>query len=89
MKHKSRTDGLVYSTGAVLPDKTEDDNPQDRGSKETCRAVVRIERKGRSGKTVTVVEMRGIDSLRVKELAGQLKNHCGSGGTVKGNVRSG
>ncbi len=44
---------------------------------------VRRESKGRGGKTVTVVTgLPGSDEA-LKELAGALKRHCGTGGTVK------
>jgi translation initiation factor 1 len=45
--------------------------------------VVRVwrDRKRRRGKTVTVVA--GVEPARREELAGTLKRHCGSGGTVQ------
>lgn len=44
-------------------------------------AVLRIEKKGRGGKTVTVID--GLPKINVflKDLTKQLKNACGSGGT--------
>jgi translation initiation factor 1 len=50
------------------------------GGKITAR--LRIEKAGRGGKTVTVVD--GLPKNRdfLKELAGELKKACGSGGTV-------
>ena len=47
--------------------------------------VVRVfrEKGGRGGKTVTVV--RGLDG-DLAGLAGDLKRHCGSGGSVKGDA---
>ncbi len=44
---------------------------------------VRRESKGRGGKTVTVVSGIPLDDAALKELAGELKRRCGSGGTVK------
>jgi len=45
--------------------------------------VVRVarEKSGRRGKTVTTV--RGLPSTALAEAAGDLKRHCGTGGTVK------
>jgi protein-tyrosine phosphatase len=49
------------------------------------KAVVRVgrETKGRRGKGVTVVSDLPLDESGVRELAARLKQHCGSGGTVK------
>jgi translation initiation factor 1 len=48
---------------------------------------VRRETKGRGGKTVTVVTGIDGDELAVKNIAGELKKRCGTGGTVKdGNI---
>lgn len=41
------------------------------------------ERKGRGGKTVTVVRDLRLNPQDMKSLAAKLKNACGSGGTVK------
>jgi translation initiation factor 1 len=50
--------------------------------------VVRIRRetKGRGGKTVTVITGVPLDAQGVKDLAGELKRCCGSGGTVKDGI---
>lgn len=45
-------------------------------------ARLRIERAGRRGKTVTVVEGLPRNASFLKTLAGELKRACGSGGTV-------
>jgi translation initiation factor 1 len=47
---------------------------------------VRRETKGRGGKTVTVVTGAPGDETALKALAGELKRHCGSGGTVKEGI---
>ncbi len=50
--------------------------------------VVRIRResKGRGGKTVTVVTGIPLPVEALRELAGELKRRCGSGGTVKEGI---
>lgn len=50
--------------------------------------MVRIRRevKGRGGKTVTTISGLALDDVRLKELAGELKRNCGTGGSVKGGV---
>ena len=45
-------------------------------------ARLRIERAGRRGKTVTVVEGLPRNATFLKTVAGELKRACGSGGTV-------
>jgi translation initiation factor 1 len=47
---------------------------------------VRRETRGRGGKTVTVVTGIPLPDDRLKELAGELKRRCGSGGTLKDGV---
>lgn len=48
-------------------------------------ARLRIERAGRRGKTVTVVYGLPRNPAFLKELAGELKKACGSGGTATGD----
>ena len=47
---------------------------------------LRIERKGRGGKSVTLVEGLPADEALLKNLAKELKRVCGSGGSVKDGV---
>lgn len=44
---------------------------------------IQRERKGRKGKTVTVISGFSCPEAELKQLASQLKNRCGSGGSVK------
>lgn len=46
-------------------------------------AEIRREKKGRGGKTVTVVRGLQLKPADLKDLARQLKQACGTGGTVK------
>ncbi len=50
--------------------------------------IVRIQRetKGRKGKGVTLITGLGLDSVELKALAKELKQRCGTGGTIKDNV---
>jgi len=52
----------------------------------TGPARVRLERQGRGGKVVSVVENLPGHPARIEEIARTLKTRCGSGGTVKGRV---
>jgi translation initiation factor 1 len=45
-------------------------------------AKLRIEKKGRSGKTVTVVDGLPRNSAFLKDLSNELKRACGTGGSV-------
>lgn len=44
-------------------------------------AVLRIEKSGRAGKTVTVIDQLPKSELFLKDLTTKLKKKCGSGGT--------
>jgi translation initiation factor 1 len=44
-------------------------------------AVLRIEKQGRGGKTVTVIDQLPKNELFLKDLTTKLKKKCGSGGT--------
>jgi translation initiation factor 1 len=47
------------------------------------KPLVSLQRKGRGGKTVTVIEGLGLAETEMKALAKKLKAHCGTGGAVK------
>lgn len=92
----SQRDGrLVYSTagGRVCPGCGW---PVDncRCSKNTATASVpnkivaklRMEKAGRGGKTVTVIYDLPNNAPFLKELCGELKRACGTGGAVSGNT---
>ncbi len=49
---------------------------------EKITARLRLERAGRRGKTVTVIEGLPRNPAFLKELAGELKRACGTGGAV-------
>ncbi len=48
------------------------------------RAVIRLERKGRNGKEVTLVEQLGLGEEAMVSWLGELKRSLGCGGTVEG-----
>lgn len=82
MKDSSR---LVYSTdgGRVKPDK-----PTPAASIPSSDSVIRLkkESKGRGGKGVTLITGLPLSETELKQLAKQLKQLCGTGGTVKDGV---
>jgi translation initiation factor 1 len=82
-RKKNRDVGLVYSTHSFEQD---EDEWEDTLPKEEQQLVVRREKKGRGGKTVTLIE--GFDGTDddLKDLGKKLKSHCGTGGSVKDGV---
>lgn len=91
MKKSKGQGGLVYSTevGRTCPDCRQaldactcaaSGNPLPSN---TVLKVMR-DRKGRAGKTVTVVQDVPLDALSIARLCQSLKNACGAGGTTRG-----
>ena len=60
-----------------------DQAPPDK-EKPPARAHLRMERKGRGGKTVTVVERLGLEPEALERWCSDLKGKLGTGGTVEG-----
>jgi len=91
MKKNRGQGGLVYSTemGRTCPDCRQ---PVDActchqtGDALPAGTIVQVsrERKGRAGKTVTVVQDIPLDPLSIAGLCKTLKNVCGTGGTTRG-----
>lgn len=95
MKRTNSPDGLVYSTdkgflAPVAEKKTPGAGRRDAGKTAAppSDGIVRISRetKGRKGAGVTLVRGLSLPPDQLKALAGQLKQRCGSGGTVKDGV---
>jgi translation initiation factor 1 len=74
---------IVFSTdkGRIKPEKKKPQAPKGDG-------IVRVgrETKGRKGKGMTVITGVPTHPEGLKELAKKLKQKCGTGGTVKGQV---
>jgi translation initiation factor 1 len=80
----SRDSRIVYSTGIGRIKAATPNAPRaPRGD-----GILRVRREtgGRGGKTVTAVHGVGASEGKLKELAGELKRLCGTGGTVKDGV---
>jgi translation initiation factor 1 len=83
---------LVYDSDAPLskPPRKEKARPEPRAASLNLPGdgVVRLlrDRKGRGGKTVTLVAGVGGTRTTLNALAGDLKRLCGTGGTVRGDV---
>ena len=87
---------LVYSTEEPIPrlprslrnDEKAEDNPDEKVLHTNVRssqqkATVRLDRKGRGGKSVTVIEGLQIPQKEREALLKRLKAKLGTGGTVK------
>ena len=84
MKLKSFSDLQQF-----LPDSTQPPQKKSREEHDGKEKPVRIvlDTKGRKGKTVTLVSGLQHNPETMKEIAKLLKEHCGTGGTVKdGNI---
>ncbi|MGR2660901.1 translation initiation factor Sui1 [Chromobacterium haemolyticum] len=92
MKSRNVSGGLVYSTehGRMCPQCGFAVAQCQCGKQEAPAGdgVVRVRRetKGRNGKAVTVIQGAPLNALELAQLGKQLKNACGSGGTVKDGV---
>ncbi len=60
--------------------------PERKRSESPARAVVRLERKGRGGKEVTVVEQLGLPAAALRDWLKGLKGTLGCGGAVEGDA---
>ncbi|ASP46974.1 translation initiation factor [Cognaticolwellia beringensis] len=81
-KQQNNDQSLVYSTadGRITQPKSVSVTPSDGYAK------VRRETKGRKGKGVVTITGLGLDNKALKELAKKLKQTCGTGGSVVGEV---
>jgi translation initiation factor 1 len=79
-----KKEGNVFSSlealRSQLPEGVRKPTPEPPGP---ARAVVRMERKGRRGKEVTVVEQLGLPSSELQRWCGELKKEMGCGGCVE------
>jgi translation initiation factor 1 len=80
-----RNSKLVYSTERPVPRNEEpvDRKPLAAVGPVKSGTIVRLERKGRGGKSVTVIEGLPIPLAERQRLLKQLKAKLGTGGTVK------
>jgi len=77
---------LVYSTDKVIPRKADSPAKAQPAAHLSSNVYVRLDRKGRKGKSVTLIEGRQISSQNREDLLRQLKTRLGTGGTERGGV---
>lgn len=75
---------IVYSTNPDYSYQMEDDEQEDELIPANMQKLrTRIEKKGRGGKTATVISGFIGPEKDLEDLARTLKTHCGTGGSVK------
>lgn len=76
---------LVYSTDktASQKEKLVEKFLQTSAPATQQKVTVRIDRKGRGGKTVTIIDGLQMPQKKIEELLRQLKTKLGTGGTIK------
>lgn len=84
-KNKQNKDAVVYREFGAAPESDESDIVDLPPHQQQVR--VQVSRKGKGGKTVTIVTGLQHSPENLTLLAKQLKSQCGTGGTIKaGNV---
>ena len=79
-----RNSRLVYSTDRTIPKKDQTHRNVPRGNRPAkSGAIVRLDRKGRGGKAVTVIEGLQLPERESEKLLKRLKAGLGAGGTAK------
>ncbi len=85
-KKLSSNSGLVYSTDPSFKLSIEDSEPINTLAPAEQPLVILIDHKHRGGKIVTLVTGFVGESSALETLAKNLRNHCGTGGSVKDNT---
>jgi translation initiation factor 1 len=85
MVKKGPWDALEALRGSLPPGEARRDTAAAPSAPKVARAVVRMERKGRGGKEVTVVEKLGLADRELEAWCRDLKQALGCGGSVDGD----
>ena len=86
MVKKGPWDALEALRGSLPPGEPRRDTTAPPPGPKVARAVVRMERKGRGGKEVTVVEKLGLAEKDLETWCRDLKQALGCGGSVDGEL---
>ena len=86
MVKKGPWDALEALRGSLPPGPARGETAAAPASPKVARAVVRMERKGRGGKEVTVVEKLGLPEKELEAWCRELKQALGCGGAVDGDA---
>jgi translation initiation factor 1 len=82
-KNKSDKHGFVYSTDPNFKYESEEEQVQETLSPKQQKLKIRLDKKQRGGKVVTLVEGFIGKDEDLQELGKKLKNYCGTGGSAK------
>ena len=76
---------LVYSSDAPATDlrKTSAKKNITEVTPQNCDLKVRLEKKGRGGKSVSIIDEIPHNPVYFKKVLKELKNYCGTGGSLK------
>ncbi|MGH9885938.1 MAG: translation initiation factor [bacterium] len=85
MAKKGPWDALEALRGSLPPGEARRESGAAPAGPKVARAVVRMERKGRGGKEVTVVEKLGLGEKELESWCRDLKQALGCGGAVDGD----
>jgi translation initiation factor 1 len=79
---------LVYSTEKDMPKKEKAASKSSAGPAHvnTGRIIIRLDRKKRGGKSVTLIEGLSLSTIEMEGLLKQIKADRGTGGTLKDEV---
>src|ERR1051325_1638345 len=86
MVKKGPWDALEGLRSSLPPGDARRDTAAPPTGPKVARAVVRMERKGRGGKEVTVVEKLGLPEKELETWCRELKQALGCGGAVDGDA---
>ncbi len=82
-RKKSRnSSGIVYSTSNDFKPEIEEEEEESLNPGQQLLKV-RLDKKQRGGKTVTLIEGLQMSDQEIEEISRQLKTHCGGGGSAK------
>ena len=81
-KKSKNSGGIVYSTSQDFKLEVEEEGIIDLKPGEQALKV-RLDKKQRAGKIVTLIEGLRMSDDSLEDLSRQLKTHCGGGGSVK------
>ena len=81
-KNIRNSSGIVYSTSNDFKPEIED---EERESLDPAQQLlkVRLDKKQRGGKIVTLIEGLQMSDQEIEDMSRQLKTHCGGGGSAK------
>jgi translation initiation factor 1 len=82
---KEKLGGFVYSTNENFNPENNNETAIETPPPKDQQLILKLEKKGRGGKTVVIIENFIGTENACKELAKQLKNQCCTGGSVKDN----